>query len=221
MDIFTNKLNSVISSVSTTVDRLSNVLPGNPLIREYDVLEQNCSGGPGIFSIIFDQSLTFLSNKNIGLLWKVYKATKKTTKQEASVFVFEKKQLERYSKDDREQMMEILKKSVVQLTKLRHPHVLTVQHPLEESRDSLAFATEPCFASLANVLGNVSYTQHKFTNIFNHFLSRPLICHNRIACLHTSFMTLTRNSVSFNFARVYRFYILTASSSIATYARNR
>lgn len=32
--------------------------------------------------------------------------------------------------------------------------VLTVQHPLEESRDSLAFATEPVFASLANVLGH-------------------------------------------------------------------
>lgn len=32
--------------------------------------------------------------------------------------------------------------------------VLTVQHPLEESRDSLAFATEPVLASLANLLGN-------------------------------------------------------------------
>jgi SCY1-like protein 2 len=90
-----------------------------------------------------------------GLLWKVYRGTKKTTKQEASIYVFEKKQLDRHSKDDREQLYEILKKSVVQLTKLRHPHILTVQHPLEESRDSIAFATEPCFASLANVLGNV------------------------------------------------------------------
>ena len=92
----------------------------------------------------------------LGLLWKVYRGTKKTTKQEASVFVLEKKSLDRYSKDDREQLLEILRKSVVQLTKLRHPHILTIQHPLEESRDSISFATEPCFASLANVLGNVS-----------------------------------------------------------------
>ena len=28
-----------------------------------------------------------------------------------------------------------------------------LQHPLEESRDCLAFATEPVYASLANVLG--------------------------------------------------------------------
>lgn len=46
------------------------------------------------------------------------------------------------------------RRGAVQLTKIRHPHVLTVQHPLEESRDSLAFATEPVFASLANILGN-------------------------------------------------------------------
>ncbi len=38
-------------------------------------------------------------------------------------------------------------------SRLRHPQILTVQHPLEESRDCLAFATEPVFASLANLLG--------------------------------------------------------------------
>lgn len=71
--------------------------------------------------------------------------------------MFEKKQLEKFgSKDDREQILDIMRKSVVQQTKIRHPHILTMQHPLEESRDSLAFATEPVFASLANLLGNVS-----------------------------------------------------------------
>ena len=48
----------------------------------------------------------------------------------------------------------MMKKGVGQLTRLRHPRILTVQHPLEESRDCLAFATEPVFASLANVLGS-------------------------------------------------------------------
>lgn len=90
-----------------------------------------------------------------GLLWRVYKGTKKSTKQEAAIFEFQKKQLEKFSKEDREQLVEILKRGVVQLTKIRHPHVLTVQHPLEESRDSIAFATEPVFASLANILGNM------------------------------------------------------------------
>lgn len=51
-------------------------------------------------------------------------------------------------------MLDTLKRGIVQLTKLRHPQILTVQHSLEESRESLAFATEPIFASLANILGN-------------------------------------------------------------------
>lgn len=89
----------------------------------------------------------------LGLLWKIYKGYKRSTKQEASIFVFEKRQLDKYNRTDRELVLETLKRGVVQLTKIRHPKILTVQHPLEESRDSLAFATEPVFASLANVLG--------------------------------------------------------------------
>lgn len=38
------------------------------------------------------------------------------------------------------------------MTRLRHPAVLTVSHPLEESREAFAFATEACFCSLANVV---------------------------------------------------------------------
>lgn len=93
-------------------------------------------------------------------MWRIYKGCKKSTKQEASIFVFEKKQLERWPKDDREQILDILKRGVVQLTKIRHPQVLTVQHGLEESRESLAFATEPVFASLANILGNTTNMPH-------------------------------------------------------------
>ena len=54
--------------------------------------------------------------------------------QEAAVFVFEKKLLDKYSKRDRELIVEILKKGVSQLTRLRHPKILSVLNPLEESR---------------------------------------------------------------------------------------
>ncbi|XP_047531256.1 SCY1-like protein 2 [Vanessa atalanta] len=131
MEVF----NKFYSSVSNTVSQLSGVLPGNPVTREFEATQYIASAGPG-------------------LLWKVYKGYKKSTKQEASIFVFEKKQLERWSKTDRDIMIDILKRGIVQLTKLRHPQILTVQHSLEESRESLAFATEPVFASLANILGN-------------------------------------------------------------------
>uniref|UniRef100_A0A671QTL3 SCY1-like protein 2 n=1 Tax=Sinocyclocheilus anshuiensis TaxID=1608454 RepID=A0A671QTL3_9TELE len=70
-----------------------------------------------------------------------------------AVFVFDKKIIDRYQKFEKDQIIDSLKKGVQQLTRLRHPRLLTVQHPLEESRDCLAFCTEPVFASLANVLG--------------------------------------------------------------------
>lgn len=131
MEVF----NKFYSSVSNTVSQLSGVLPGNPVTREFEATQFIASAGPG-------------------LLWKIYKGYKKSTKQEAAIFVFEKKYLDRWTKGDREIMLETLKRGIVQLTKLRHPQILTVQHSLEESRESLAFATEPVFASLANILGN-------------------------------------------------------------------
>lgn len=127
-------LNKLKSTVSTTVSQLSGVLPGNPVTREYEVGKLIGSAGPD-------------------LLWKIYSGYKKSTRQEASIFVLEKKLLEKYSKKDREHVVEILRRGIAQLTRLRHPQVLTVQHPVEESRESLAFATEPVFASLANALG--------------------------------------------------------------------
>jgi SCY1-like protein 2 len=71
----------------------------------------------------------------LGLLWKIYSGYKKSTRQEASIFVFEKRNLDRYGgKSEREALLASLRKGVGQLTRLRHPRLLVVQHPLEESR---------------------------------------------------------------------------------------
>lgn len=137
MEVFNKLYSQVSSSVSSTVSQLSGVLPGNPVTREFDAACHIASSGPG-------------------LLWKIYKGYKKSTKQEAAIFVLEKRQLDKWNKTDREIILEGLRRGVTQLTKIRHPRILTVQHPLEESRESLAFATEPVFASLANVLGQTT-----------------------------------------------------------------
>lgn len=57
--------------------------------------------------------MTHLFHKNLhftGLLWKIYKGFKKSTRQEVAIFVFEKKQLEKWPKDDREGMIETIKR---------------------------------------------------------------------------------------------------------------
>ncbi|ESO00805.1 hypothetical protein HELRODRAFT_192420 [Helobdella robusta] len=123
----------VLNRLKTVV---TNVLPvGNPITIELEIHGHRASGGPG-------------------MMWKIYDAVFKSSKQEASVFIFEKKQLDRFSKRERDHFIDILKRGVQQLTKLRHPKILSIVHPLEDSRESLAFATEPIFSSLANVLGS-------------------------------------------------------------------
>lgn len=91
----------------------------------------------------------------IGLCWKILRGVKRTTKQNVAIFLFDKNQL-KFIKEDRDAILDVLRRGVIQLTKIRHPRILTVEHPLEESRDSIAFVTEPIIASLANYLGNYS-----------------------------------------------------------------
>ncbi|EFO20697.1 SCY1 protein kinase [Loa loa] len=133
VDYYLNRIRSTVTSVAAQV---SNALPGNPVTRDYEVLSQVGSAGPA-FS------------------WKVYAAQKRSTKKPVSVWLFEKRSLEKWPRYERELFSEILKRGVSQLTRLRHPRILIIEHPLEESRDSYAFCTEPVFASLANAVGRL------------------------------------------------------------------
>lgn len=95
--------------------------------------------------------------------WRVYRGVKRSTKQKAAIFAFDKKIVDNWPKEDRDALLDTLRKGVTQLTKLRHPRILTLNHPLEESRDTIAFATEPIIASLANLLGNLQNTPSGFS----------------------------------------------------------
>ncbi|KAK3204003.1 hypothetical protein GRF29_106g1361001 [Pseudopithomyces chartarum] len=99
--------------------------------------------------------------------WKIYDAKGKKTKKAVSVFVFEKKSLDppggaslggRSSsgsalKRAHEEVIERLKQEASSLARLRHPSVLELVEPVEDTRGGgLMFATEPVTASLAGLL---------------------------------------------------------------------
>ncbi|KAF2833065.1 protein kinase domain-containing protein ppk32 [Ophiobolus disseminans] len=98
--------------------------------------------------------------------WKIYDAKKKSTGKAASVFVFDKKSLEPPAgagfggrsaasglKRAHEEVVERLRKEASSLARLRHPSVLELVEPLEDTRGGgLQFATEPVTASLAGLL---------------------------------------------------------------------
>ncbi|XP_060534730.1 SCY1-like protein 2 isoform X3 [Cylas formicarius] len=106
----------------------------NPIGQFFEIGKQIASAGPE-------------------LVWKIHDAYRKSDGKECSVFIFEKRSAEKLHKPKRkETITEILRNSVRQLERFRHPKILHVLHTVEECADTLAFATEPVFASLANIL---------------------------------------------------------------------
>ncbi|KAL6244978.1 Protein kinase domain-containing protein ppk32 [Rhinocladiella similis] len=98
--------------------------------------------------------------------WAVFDAKKKSTGAQASVFVFERKSLEINSsgfgaratsstsiRKIQDEIIERLKKEASSLARLRHPSILQLVEPVEETRSGgLMFATEPILCSLSAAL---------------------------------------------------------------------
>ncbi|KAF9257777.1 kinase-like protein [Marasmius fiardii PR-910] len=96
---------------------------------------------------------TFGSSFSPGVLvglWKVQSATHKVTNKRVSVWTFDKRgpDMERLGPAAKERILEVLKGEASALSRLRHPSILEMVEPLEETRNELIFATEPVIASL-------------------------------------------------------------------------
>lgn len=97
---------------------------GNPLLKNY-----NMERDP------------FLSG-GFGNLWKIYKGSRKDRKQDVSVFVLDKKVLDKFPREEREEILSVLKKEAAALSKFKHPNILGLVDPLSEDKQSLIFVTE-------------------------------------------------------------------------------
>jgi SCY1-like protein 2 len=95
--------------------------------------------------------------------WKIHDAKNKSTGKEVSVFIFDRKVLESQSgglgrasaaslKKAVDEVVERLRKEASSLARLRHPNILELVEPIEDTRNGLQFATEPVTASLAGLL---------------------------------------------------------------------
>ncbi|WWC87998.1 uncharacterized protein L201_002900 [Kwoniella dendrophila CBS 6074] len=102
---------------------------------------------------------------NVGL-WKVLSGSHKTTGKEISVWIFEKRILDSIKPsttyggsnglNGREWVIEQLKKEASALSRLRHPDILHMVEPLEESRSELTFITERVNSSLSSLFSAAS-----------------------------------------------------------------
>jgi len=96
--------------------------------------------------------------------WKIYDAKKKSTGKAVSIFVLDRKSLDGHSnalgrssassiKRATEEVIERLKKEASSLARLRHPNILELVEPVEDTRNGgIQFATETVTASLAKLL---------------------------------------------------------------------
>ncbi|EIN07701.1 kinase-like protein [Punctularia strigosozonata HHB-11173 SS5] len=82
--------------------------------------------------------------------WKVQAAAHKTTNKRVSVWSFDKRsqEMEKLSPSAKDRVLEVLKTEAQALGRMRHPCVLEMVEPLEETRNELVFATEPVISSL-------------------------------------------------------------------------
>ena len=99
--------------------------------------------------------------------WKVFEGKNKKTGKVVSVFVFDRKTLEPSGSGFRsrsngstrrkihDEVVERLKKEASSLARLRHPNILELAEPVEDTRNGgLMFATEPITATLSGLLAS-------------------------------------------------------------------
>jgi len=117
--------------------------------------------------------------------WKVHDGKKKSTGTAASVFIFDKKFLEpragafgksssSSTKKLQEEVIERLKREAGSLARLRHPSVLQVLEPVEETRNGgLMFATEHVTASLGGLLRQKDEQERVGSRTSRYMVERP------------------------------------------------
>ncbi|KAH7889933.1 kinase-like domain-containing protein [Phlebopus sp. FC_14] len=82
-------------------------------------------------------------------MWRVQGAAHKVTNKRVSVWSFDKRiEMEGLSPTSRERVLDVMKAEAVALSRLRHPSILEMVEPLEETRNELIFATEPVLSPL-------------------------------------------------------------------------
>lgn len=96
--------------------------------------------------------------------WRIHDAKKKSTGKQYSVFVFDRRSIDGHSsglsrssssafKRTADEIVERLRKEASSLAKLRHPNILELVEPVEDTRGGgLQFVTEAVTASLAGLL---------------------------------------------------------------------
>ena len=119
-------------------------------------------------------------------LWKIYHGTHKVRKQEVCVFVFEKKLLEKYPKQEHSEILLTLKLEAQMLVKFKHPSLLGVVESFVEDKSTLGFVTERFDYSLNSWMTNVKPSKLEIKQMVIELAKAILFLHNDAHVVHNS-----------------------------------
>ena len=141
--------------------------------------------GSDLFSNYSIEKTPFLQGGYMKL-WKIYHGTHKVRKQEVCVFVFEKKLLEKYPKQEHSEILLTLKLEAQMLVKFKHPSLLGVVESFVEDKSTLGFVTERFDYSLNSWMANVKPSKLEIKQMVIELAKAILFLHNDAHVVHNS-----------------------------------
>ncbi|CAK9313984.1 unnamed protein product [Citrullus colocynthis] len=147
MKTLTQALAKTAAVIEKTVHTTVQEVTGPKPLQDYELLDQIGSAGPG-------------------MVWKLYSAKARDSSRPQQyptvcVWVLDKRVLSEararagLSKSVEDSFLDLIRADAGRLVRLRHPGVVHVVQALDENKNAMAMVTEPLFASVANVVGNV------------------------------------------------------------------
>ena len=141
--------------------------------------------GSDLFSNYTIEKTPFLQGGYLKL-WKIYHGTHKVRKQEVCVFVFEKKSLEKYPKQEQSEILLTLKCEAQMLVKFKHPSLLGVVESFVEDKTTLGFVTERFDYSLNSWMSNVKPSKLEIKQMVIELAKAILFLHNDAHVVHNN-----------------------------------
>ena len=141
--------------------------------------------GSDLFSNYTIEKTPFLQGGYMKL-WKIYHGTHKIRKQEVCIFVFEKKLLEKYPKQEQGQILLTLKCEAHMLVKFKHPSLLSVVEPFVEDKTTLGFVTERFDYSLNSWMSYAKPSKLEIKQMVIELAKTILFLHNDAHVVHNN-----------------------------------
>ena len=120
-------------------------------------------------------------------LWNIYRGIHKERKQNVCVFVFEKKNLNKFQKEEQNDILNSLKKEAQSLIKYKHPSILGIVEPLLEDKNSIGFVTEEFKYNLSSWVKSINPSKLEIKQMIIELCKVINFLHSDAHSIHTNF----------------------------------